>query len=184
MPMPLLDGYAKDGKVRADTRRDVRHRRHQRRGAAKARPSPTFRPRKNSARRCWPPAPSSHATPGKTPSGTHMGKVMRGRSASPRRCQARPSISPALDGGVELVASGEAEIGIYPKSEVATVKGLAVVGPLPAGIQLTIVYGARCRHSGSAGCGAAFVAFMAAPEHRAVWTAGGLRAAALRVTPA
>ena len=40
-----------------------------------------------------------------------------------------------------MVAGGEAEIGIYPASEVAHVKGLTVVGPLPAGIELTIVYG-------------------------------------------
>ena len=48
---------------------------------------------------------------------------------------------PALAGGVQLVASGEAEMGIYPASEVADIKGISIVGPLPAGIELTIVYG-------------------------------------------
>ena len=38
---------------------------------------------------------------------------------------------PALEGGVQLVASGEAEIGFYPKSEVINTDGLSVVGPLP-----------------------------------------------------
>ncbi len=66
------------------------------------------------------------ATPGATPSGTHMGKLveqlgiadaMKGKTA--------------LEGGVELVASGQAEIGFYPKSEVINTKGLTVAGPLP-----------------------------------------------------
>lgn len=48
---------------------------------------------------------------------------------------------PALDGGAQLVAAGHAEIGIYPASEVAGVKGLTVVGPLAADINLEIVYG-------------------------------------------
>jgi hypothetical protein len=38
---------------------------------------------------------------------------------------------PALDGGVQLVVTGQAEIGIYPASEVAGVKGLTVVGRCP-----------------------------------------------------
>ncbi len=33
---------------------------------------------------------------------------------------------PALEGGVQLVASGEAEIGFYPKSEVVNTDGLSV----------------------------------------------------------
>jgi molybdate transport system substrate-binding protein len=79
----------------------------------------------------------------------------------------------ALRGGVELVASAEAEIGFYPKSEVIT-PALSLVGPLPAPIQLTTIYGAAVT-TGSAALdvGASFIAFMADPEHRAVWTNGG-----------
>jgi molybdate transport system substrate-binding protein len=111
-----------------------------------------------------------HATPGKTPSGTHLGKVMQDLGIA-EAIAGKTIYRPALDGGVELIASGEAEIGIYPASEVAMVKGLDVVGPLPKGIDLNIVYGGAAT-LGSAN-GPAFITFMAAPEHRAVWQQAG-----------
>jgi molybdate transport system substrate-binding protein len=77
-----------------------------------------------------------------------------------------------------MVAAGQAEIGIYPASEVASVKGLTIVGPLPAGIELNIVYGGAATADGAAGeAGAAFVKFMAAPENRAVWKEAGFEPA-------
>jgi molybdate transport system substrate-binding protein len=81
---------------------------------------------------------------------------------------------PALQGGVELVASGEAEIGFYPKSEVINIAGLSLAGPLPAEIQLTTIYGAGVTAASAAPeAGAAFIAFMRDPAHRAVWDHGG-----------
>ena len=68
---------------------------------------------------------------------------------------------PALEGGVQLVANGEAEIGFYPKSEVVNTDGLSVVGPLPAGIQLTTIYGAAATAASPAPDAAtAFISFM------------------------
>jgi molybdate transport system substrate-binding protein len=111
-----------------------------------------------------------HATPGKTPSGTHMAKVMEQLGIA--EAMAKKTIhKPALDGGVQLVASGQADIGIYPASEVMGIAGLAVAGPLPRGIELDIVYGGAAVADSAAG--AAFVEFMAAPEHRAVWKQAG-----------
>ena len=81
---------------------------------------------------------------------------------------------PALDGGAQLVATGQAEIGIYPASEVAGVKGLTVVGPLPADISLEIVYGAAATTDSMApNAASAFVKFMAASENRSVWKESG-----------
>jgi molybdate transport system substrate-binding protein len=40
----------------------------------------------------------------------------------------------------ELVASGEAEIAVHQISEIVPVKGVALVGPLPAEIQNTTIY--------------------------------------------
>ena len=74
-----------------------------------------------------------HATPGKTPSGIHMGKVLDQLGITDAIAK-KVVHKPALEGGAELVASGEAEIGIYPASEVVEVKGVTVVGPLPRGI--------------------------------------------------
>jgi molybdate transport system substrate-binding protein len=170
MPVPVLDGLAKDGKLRADARGSfgtvgitvvVKE------GAAKPNISSKekFRDAMLAARSVV------HATPGKTPSGTHMGKVMEQLGIVDAMAK-KVIHKPALDGGVQLVASGEAEIGIYPASEVAGVKGLTIVGPLPAGIDFSIVYGGAAT-AGSADAAAAFVKFMAAPENRGAWKHAG-----------
>jgi hypothetical protein len=68
------------------------------------------------------------------------------------------------------VVAGQAEIGIYPASEVAGVKGLTIVRPLPAEISLEIVYGAAATTNSEAlNAASTFVKFMAAPENRTVW---------------
>jgi len=48
----------------------------------------------------------------------------------------------ALNGGVDLVADGVADIGIYPASEVANAKGITLVGALRAHCSSNVVYGA------------------------------------------
>jgi molybdate transport system substrate-binding protein len=172
LPAPVLDGFVRDGKVRADTRATfgtvgisvvVRD------GAARPDISSaeTFKKAMLAARAVV------HATPGQTPSGTHMGKVMEqlGIADAMRK---KIIHKPALDGGVQLVAAGEADIGIYPASEVAGVEGLTIVGSLPAGIDLEIVYAAAATaDSAVPKAAAAFVHFMAAPDYRSAWTAAG-----------
>jgi molybdate transport system substrate-binding protein len=114
-----------------------------------------------------------HATPGATPSGTHMGKLID-QFGIADAMKGKIIHRPALEGGVELVASGEAEIGFYPKSEVVNTDGLSVVGPLPAAIQLTTIYGAAATTgSAHADAGRAFIAFMKEPAHRAAWNHAG-----------
>ncbi|HZP71666.1 MAG TPA: substrate-binding domain-containing protein [Pseudolabrys sp.] len=115
----------------------------------------------------------THATPGATPSGTHMGKLVE-QFGIADAMKGKIIHRPALEGGVQLVASGEAEIGFYPKSEVVNTDGLTVVGPLPATIQLTTIYGAAVTTaSGAPDAGKAFIAFMTDPAHRAAWTHAG-----------
>ncbi len=172
LPAPVLDALAKDDKVRADgratfgtvgisvvTRQGAR--------APDISSKEKFRDAMLAARAVV------HATPGQTPSGTHMGRVMEDLGIA--ETMAKKVIHrPALDGGVQLVAAGEADIGIYPASEVAGVEGLAVVGPLPPGLDLEIVYGAAVSAAGAApDAAAAFVRFMAAAENRAVWKKAG-----------
>ena len=113
------------------------------------------------------------ATPGATPSGTHMGKLIEHLGITDAM-QGRIIHRPALEGGVELVASGEAEIGFYPKSEVINTDGLTLAGPLPKDIQLTTIYGAAVTTASAAPDAAgAFIAFMRDPAHRPVWAHGG-----------
>ncbi len=172
LPVPVLDGLAKDGKVRADARATfatVGTSVVVKEGAAK----PDISTKEKFKATMLAAKSVVHATPGKTPSGTHMGKVMDQLGIA--EAMSKKIIhKPALDGGVQLVAAGEAEIGIYPASEVAGVKGITIVCPLPAGIDFTIVYGgAAMTGSAAPDAAAAFVKFMAAPENRAVWKEAG-----------
>ena len=172
LPVPVLDALARDGKVRADARAmfgtldiDV----VVKEGAAK----PDISTQEKFKQAMLAAKSVVHATPGQTPSGNHMAKIIEQLGIAD--AMAKKAIhKPALDGGVELVASGKAEMGIYPASEVAGIKGISVVGPLPAGVDLTIVYGGAAMTGAAApDVAAAFVKFMAAPENRAVWKEAG-----------
>jgi molybdate transport system substrate-binding protein len=73
-----------------------------------------------------------------------------------------------------MVASGEAELGIFPKSEIVNVEGVALAGSLPPAMQLDIIYGAGIVvASPVAGPAASFIQFLIEPESRKVWTATG-----------
>ncbi len=170
LPVPVLHGHAKAGKLRNDARATF--------GSigvtvvVKAgAPKPDISTKEKFRAAMLAARSIIHATPGKTPSGTHLGKVMQDLGIAEAIAK-KTIFKPALEGGVEVVASGEAEIGIYPASEVVMVKGLSVAGPLPPGLDLTIVYGgAATADSGEAA--AAFVRFMAAPENRGAWKSAG-----------
>jgi molybdate transport system substrate-binding protein len=57
--------------------------------------------------------------------------------------QIRPKAKLKMGGHVaDLIASGEAELGIHQISEIVPVKGVILVGPLPKEIQNTTVYAA------------------------------------------
>ncbi|HEX3859370.1 MAG TPA: substrate-binding domain-containing protein [Pseudolabrys sp.] len=170
MPAPVLDGYATSGKIDPGARATF--------GAIglaavvrEGAPKPDISTKEKFRDALLAAGTVVHATPGKTPSGTHMGKVMEQLGIADAMAK-KVIHKPALEGGVELVANGKADIGIYPASEVAAVKGLAIVGPLPAGIELTIVY-AGAAVAGSADAAAAFVKFMASSENRAAWKNAG-----------
>src|SRR6516165_4824729 len=172
LPTPVLDSLAKDGKVRADSRAIF--------GTVgvsvvveEGAPRPDISSKEKFRDAMLAARSVVHATPGKTPSGTHMRKVMEQLGIADAMAK-KIILKPALDGGVQLVAAGQAEIGIYPASEVAGVEGLIIVGPLPAEINLEIVYGAAvATDSAAPNAASAFVKFMAAPENRFVWKEGG-----------
>jgi len=85
------------------------------------------------------------------------------------------TIMQAIDGGVDLVAKGKAEVGLFNISEILPVQGVTLVGPLPAGVQSYIVFAAAL-HAGSRSPGPAqaFVKLATDPATRAQWSAGGL----------
>jgi molybdate transport system substrate-binding protein len=172
MPTNILDGYQKDNVVRAQGRAVlglVSVNAVVRTGAAK----PDLSTAEKVKQAMLNSRAITHATPGATPSGTHMGKLVEQLGIADAM-KGKIIHRPALEGGVQLVASGEAEIGFYPKSEVVNTDGLTVVGPLPAAIQLTTIYGAAVTVASPApDAAAAFIKFMNDPAHRAAWTHAG-----------
>jgi molybdate transport system substrate-binding protein len=81
----------------------------------------------------------------------------------------------AIAGGVALVADGAAEIGLFNISEVLPVGGVALVGPLPPGLQSYIVFAAAIHaRSASPAPARALIEAMSDPSAREHWKAGGL----------
>jgi len=73
-----------------------------------------------------------------------------------------------------MIASGEAEIGIFPKSEIVNAAGVALAGALPGALQLNIVYGAGVTTaSPQPEAAAAFIQFLIEPDSRKIWNACG-----------
>jgi molybdate transport system substrate-binding protein len=87
------------------------------------------------------------------------------------------TIMQAIDGGVDLVASGKAEVGLFNISEILPVPGVALVGPLPASAQSYIVF-ATALHADSRSPepAQAFVRLATDPASRDEWKDGGLEA--------
>jgi molybdate transport system substrate-binding protein len=85
----------------------------------------------------------------------------------------------AIAGGVELVAKGEIELGMFNISEVLPVKGVTLAGALPPALQSYIVFAAAI-HAGSRSVAAAedYIKLLSAPAAREHWRAGGLESMA------
>ena len=85
----------------------------------------------------------------------------------------KPIASGPLTG--ETVAKGEAEIGITPIGELLAVEGVTLVGPLPQEVQNYIVQVAGISADSAHDAAARdFLAFLAAPEHRALIVEKGM----------
>jgi molybdate transport system substrate-binding protein len=81
----------------------------------------------------------------------------------------------AIRGGVDLVASGKAEVGFFNASEILPIKGVTLVGLLPAELQTYIVFGAAIPASNTAPePAAAFIKMLADPASREAWQKAGL----------
>jgi molybdate transport system substrate-binding protein len=86
----------------------------------------------------------------------------------------------AIRGGVDLVASGQAQVGFFIISEILPVKGAALVGPLPAELQTYIVFAAAIPKSNAAPQPAtAFIKRLTDPAERQAWLNAGFEAIAV-----
>jgi molybdate transport system substrate-binding protein len=112
-------------------------------------------------------------SPPTTPSGAHMARLVE-RLGIADAIKEKITYRAALDGGVQVVATGAAEIGIYQSSEVVHVKGVAEIGPLPDALQLKLIYaGAVTATNPSPEAALSFIQFLAQPENKRVWQEAG-----------
>jgi molybdate transport system substrate-binding protein len=113
-----------------------------------------------------------HSDPS-TPTASHLTRLFA-RLGVAEAVNRKLTIKAAIDGGVELVAKGEAEVGMFLVSEILPTKGIALAGPLPAELQSFVTYGAAIpTDSAAAEPAAAFVRFISDTAHRQRWTAAG-----------
>jgi molybdate transport system substrate-binding protein len=118
-----------------------------------------------------------HANPAATPSGAHLAKTWETLGIADAMTP-KVKFSNALDGGVAAIARGEAEVGLYPLSEVIAEKGVTVVGLIPREIQLNTVYAAGVLATNTSPEPAiAFIRFLADPAHAKHWTDAGFEPA-------
>jgi len=114
-----------------------------------------------------------HAPPSATPSGAQSDKVLKELGLT-EALAGRVSHKVGLAGGLAMIASGEATLGIFPKSEIVSVPGIALAGALPPSLQLTITYGAGVNAASKVAAeAAAFVRFLIEPDSRKIWNACG-----------
>jgi len=118
-----------------------------------------------------------HANPAATPSGAHLAKVWE-RLGIADEMKPKLKFSNALDGGVAAIARGEAEIGLYPLSEVIHEKGVTSVGLIPQDVQLNTIYATGVlTQAASADAAIAFVNFLADPSNATHWKHAGFEPA-------
>ena len=114
-----------------------------------------------------------HAPPGATPSGAQSDRVIQQLGLT-EKLSGRVTHKVGLAGGLAAIASGEATLGIFPKSEIVSVPGIALAGSLPPSLQLTITYGAGVTARSKVAAPAAdFIRFLIEPESRKIWNACG-----------
>ena len=151
MPVPLIEAYVKDGVVRAQGRAALANI-----GLAVGVKAGRALPDVSSPealRQTLAAARSLvHAPPSATPSGAQSDKVIRQLGLADALA-GRVTHKVGLAGGLAMIASGEAELGIFPKSEIVSTAGVALAGPLPAELQLIITYGAGVVAASPAGGG-------------------------------
>jgi molybdate transport system substrate-binding protein len=176
MPVPAIEARVKDGTFRGDARAAlgmVRLALVVRDGAA----APNIATLDNFKLAMLGAKSVVHSNPAATPSGAHLGKTWEQLGIADAM-KPKLTFRNALDGGAESVRKGEAQIGLYPMSEVIAEKGIRVVGLIPQDVQLNTVYGAAVLAANPTPEPAtAFVKFLADLSNAKHWKDGGFEPA-------
>jgi molybdate transport system substrate-binding protein len=90
----------------------------------------------------------------------------------------------AIGGGVDLVAAGTAEVGLFNVSEIVPIKGVTLVGPLPDELQSYIVFTAAITAADPAPApAAAFIRKLTDPSERPAWQKAGMEPLGTAASP-
>jgi molybdate transport system substrate-binding protein len=108
-----------------------------------------------------------------TPSGAHAIRLMEQLGIS-EAMRPKLIVKASINGGGDLVAKGEADVGMYLLSEIQGIKGTVVLGSLPKEMQTYVVYGVAIpAASATPDAALAFLKFVSDPARQSRWTAGG-----------
>lgn len=176
MPAPALEAQVKAGVIRGEPRPSlgtVRVGLVVREGAAK----PDISKLESFKQAMLAAKSVVHANPAATPSGAHLAKVWEQLGIADAM-KPKLTFRNALDGGVAAIATGEAEVGLYPESEVIHEKGVTVIGLIPHEVQLDTIYATGVLAGNAAPEPAiAFVKFLADPAYATHWKEAGFEPA-------
>ena len=108
-----------------------------------------------------------------TPSGAHLARLIEQLGVADAT-KPKLIVRAEIDGGAELVARGEADIGFYLLSEVRSAKGIRIVGLLPSALQSFVLYGTAIpADNASPGPALSFVRYISAAGRKESWTGAG-----------
>jgi molybdate transport system substrate-binding protein len=114
-----------------------------------------------------------HAPPSATPSGAQSDGIIKELGLG-EALAGRLVHKAGLAGGLAMIASGEADLGIFPKSEIVNSPGVVSAGSPPKDLDLHAVYAAGVKATTKVpGPAAEFIAFLTEPDSRKVWLACG-----------
>ena len=115
-------------------------------------------------------------------SGVHFAKVLEQLGIADAM-RAKTRFPPPNGFAASLLATGEVDLAVQQTQELASVPGVQVVGPLPAGLQLVTTFAAGIPTTSNQRAAArAFVRFLESPKARAVMQQKGLQPAAIGST--
>jgi len=119
----------------------------------------------------------AYSDPKPAPSGVHLERVL-GQLGIADAVRPKTTLRTPFDGGVELIAKGEVELGMYLITEIRAVEGVTLVGPLPGELQSYVVYaGAVSMGASSHDAGKMFLAYISGLAARVHWQAAGFEPA-------
>ena len=111
-----------------------------------------------------------------TPTGKHLMATFAHWGIS-ESIQPKITFKNAIDGGVDLVRDGKVDLGLFLVTEILPVKGVKLVGTLPAPLQGYVVYAAAVAADTNASEAAVqFVNSLSSPDARSKWNAAGFEA--------